>query len=98
VVAVRDSRRGTVWSDGQSWLARAIALLAPAIALVLFDRKIVRWLAPLPRAECIQCGYTFRGLAVMRCPECGWDATTDESPGGAPSPPSPSPRRDAPRG
>jgi hypothetical protein len=61
-----------MWSD-TSWFATAIGLLTPAIILYLLDRRIARWLIPVPRRECHECGYPLRGLRVgtTRCPECG---------------------------
>lgn len=60
------------WGD-TNWLSWGIALLAPAITLYVFDRRIVRWLIPVPRRECHECGYPLQGLhaGTTRCPECG---------------------------
>jgi hypothetical protein len=61
-----------VWSD-TSWFAWALALLVPSVFLYLFDRRIARWLIPVPHRECHECGYPLRGLraGTTRCPECG---------------------------
>jgi hypothetical protein len=61
-----------VWDD-TSWFAWALALLVPAVFLYLFDRRIARWLIPVPHRECHECGYPLRGLrpSATRCPECG---------------------------
>ncbi len=61
-----------MWGD-TSWFAAAIGMLTPAIALFILDRRITRWLIPVPRRECHECGYPLRGLpaASTRCPECG---------------------------
>lgn len=66
-----------MWGD-VSWFARALAFLVPALLLYVLDRRIVRWLIPVPRRECHECGYPLRGLhaATTRCPECGTAITT----------------------
>jgi len=73
MIAMQDLMGWTVmWEDG-SWFARALAFLVPALLLYLLDRRIVRWLIPVQRRECHECGYPLRGLhgATTRCPECG---------------------------
>ena len=42
----------------------------PAIALLASDRWLLRWLAPMPRPACPECGYTI-APDTARCPECG---------------------------
>lgn len=73
----------TMWGD-TNWLSWGVALLAPAFVLFLFDRRIVRWMIPVPRRECHECGYPLRGLspATTRCPECG-TAVAGPTPAGA---------------
>ncbi len=73
MLAMQDIMGWTVtWGD-TSWFSWALAFLIPAVLLYLFDRRIVRWLIPVPRRECHECGYPLRGLhgATTRCPECG---------------------------
>ena len=73
MLAMQDLMGWTVlWGD-TNWFAWAVALLISALALYLFDRRIVRWLIPVPRRECHECGYPLRGLSpsTTRCPECG---------------------------
>jgi hypothetical protein len=41
-------------------------------ALVWAAPRLARWLAPLPRRECPECGYAIGD--GTRCPECGLDA------------------------
>lgn len=73
VIVMRDINAiWTLWGD-TSWFAWGIAFFMPAVMLFLFDRRIVRWLIPIPRRECPECGYPLRGLSAssLRCPECG---------------------------
>jgi len=74
MLAMQDLMGWTVMWGETSWFAWALAFLLPATALYLFDRRIVRWLVPVPRRDqCHECGYSLRGLptAITRCPECG---------------------------
>ncbi|MEX2219815.1 MAG: hypothetical protein WD749_13775 [Phycisphaerales bacterium] len=41
-----------------------------AAALLLFGERLVRWVFPMPRPECPECGYRLQP-ATERCPECG---------------------------
>lgn len=61
-----------LWND-TNWTAWGLAFPIPAAILFFYDRRIVRWLIPVPRRECHECGYPLRGLhaATTRCPECG---------------------------
>ncbi len=67
----------TMWND-TNWTAWGAAFLVPALILFFCDRRIVRWLIPVPRRECHECGYPLRGLSpsTMRCPECGTSIAT----------------------
>ncbi len=73
MLALQDFMAWQVMWGSTSWLAYAMAFLIPAAVLWWFDRRIVRWLVPVPRRECHECGYPLRGLAAAttRCPECG---------------------------
>ena len=73
MLAMQDIMGWTVMWGDTSWFAAALAFLFPAIALYIFDRRIVRWLIPVTRRECHECGYPLQGLpaASTRCPECG---------------------------
>ena len=42
-----------------------------ALALWYLEGRLVRWIVPMPRPECPQCGYLLRHLTTTRCPECG---------------------------
>jgi hypothetical protein len=78
MIVLQDVESGiiTIW-DGSSRFAWAVALLVPAIVLLLLSRQLARWLIPVPRRECHECGYSLRGLAsaAQRCPECGTDVS-----------------------
>lgn len=62
----------TIFHDrGFSWTGRSVGLLIPGIALGALSRPISRWITPLPRRACLQCGYELRNLTAATCPECG---------------------------
>jgi len=63
------------WNDNWNPFWFGFAVFAPGMALAMFDRKIVRWLIPLARNECPQCGYALRQLGSNRCPECGCEVS-----------------------
>jgi hypothetical protein len=69
-------------SDEVTFMAAAVLV---CVCGWLLESRLVRWLAPLPKPECPQCGYTFQHLASSRCPECGLELTrsTPEPPTGA---------------
>lgn len=66
-----------VWSDNWNPFWYGFASLAVAIPLALASRRISRWIVPLPRMECPQCGYALRELTTTRCPECGMAIAPD---------------------
>lgn len=49
----------------------AVALGVPATAILLLNRRLTKWLVPLPAPLCPRCGYELQGLKDARCPECG---------------------------
>ncbi len=58
-----------------------------ALLLLAIQQYLVRWLVPMPRPECPQCGYDIANLTESRCPECGLQlpeskrkTTDDETP------------------
>ena len=59
------------WSDNWNPFWYGLAIVVFAIPLALGSRRLSRWLVPLPRHECPQCGYALRELTTTRCPECG---------------------------
>jgi len=85
MLAMQDIMGWTMRWGETSWFSRALAFLVPAIAMYVFDRRIVRWLIPVPRRECHECGYPLRGLAAAttRCPECGTAHSPSANGGGA---------------
>ena len=60
-----------IWDKGNdfSW---GLGLALPGAAILVWNRTIVRWLIPVPRQECPQCGYAIKELTTTRCPECGY--------------------------
>jgi hypothetical protein len=60
-----------IWDKGNdfSW---GLGLAIPGAAILFWNRAIVRWLIPVPRQECPQCGYVTNLLTTARCPECGY--------------------------
>ena len=75
-----------MWGD-TSWFAWAMGLLIPAATLYVCDRRIVRWLIPVPGRECHECGYPLRGLSpsATRCPECGTAITATSADAAGPA-------------
>ncbi len=45
--------------------------LGLAATLIWFERRIVRWLVPIPTHRCPRCDYSLIGVHDPRCPECG---------------------------
>lgn len=45
----------------------------PALVMLMYRQRIVRWIAPMPKPECPHCGYNIAKLAEPRCPECGME-------------------------
>ena len=54
-------------------LGTAFTLAVPAVALIFLNRRLAKWIVPLPTPGCPQCGYQLTGLKDARCPECGLD-------------------------
>ena len=52
----------------QFWVPTVALLLYPALATARF---LWRQRGRRKRGECLQCGYSLRGLVEPRCPECG---------------------------
>lgn len=48
------------------------AMVVPGLLLV-FERRLVRWMVPEPRLACPSCGYPVEKLKSPVCPECGGD-------------------------
>jgi hypothetical protein len=68
------------WNDMWNPFWFGTATLLPGIALVVAERRLIRWLIPVPRRECPQCGYGLRQLTTRRCPECGYEWDTAQPP------------------
>ncbi|MCA9299286.1 MAG: hypothetical protein KDA28_09480 [Phycisphaerales bacterium] len=45
--------------------------LGLALLGVLFEKRLARWLVPIPRDACVRCGYPMHGDRPEKCPECG---------------------------
>src|SRR5262245_64937859 len=65
--------------DLGGWALFWIVGIAPGIVLLVADRRIIRWLVPMPRRECPDCGYDIENLKSDRCPECGCPIAADAS-------------------
>lgn len=73
-------RDGDLFDFGYYWgrIVRGAWLSGSGAALLVFNRWLVLWMIPMPRAgECPACGFSARGLSVPRCPECGLDLPPD---------------------
>lgn len=42
-----------------------------ALVLLLLEKRLLKWLFPIPRQACPQCGYPTAGRPMGTCPECG---------------------------
>ncbi len=51
-------------------------VLVFAVVLLVLERRLVAWLAPLPKNECPACGYSLAKITSEKCPECGLPLTT----------------------
>ena len=60
---------------GFTWIGYGLGYTVSGLALAVSSGRLVRWLVPLARHECPQCGYAMRNLTTNRCPECGWELT-----------------------
>jgi hypothetical protein len=58
-------------------LWESLPSIALALALLLFNRRLARWVFPMPRPECPECGYALPDGAD-RCPECGLSLSKSE--------------------
>lgn len=67
------------WRDNWSPFWYGTAILLPGVVLAILDRRIVRWLVPVPQQECPQCGYGVRQLTTSRCPECGYELRSKQA-------------------
>jgi hypothetical protein len=59
------------WSLPVSLLLSQGPFLLAAAALVRWETTVARWLVPMPRAGCPECGYAMTTGPGARCPECG---------------------------
>lgn len=57
---------------GPAWDAmwRGSPWLIGAASLLIVQRPLIRWLVPVPRAGCVNCGYAM-STSQQVCPECG---------------------------
>ena len=65
---------------GRAVMGRAIegvAFLLVGVGLLVFERRLVVWLVPMPRSRCPQCEYFLVSLVEPRCPECGLPLTAE---------------------
>jgi hypothetical protein len=60
-----------------AWMFRRVAMgdtlpfLLAGILIIVFRPRLVKWLCPIPKATCIECGYDLRHLEGAVCSECG---------------------------
>ena len=66
--------RGVIGPAFENWLGIGVWLVT-ALALLLLERRLSRWLVPMPTPDhvCHQCGYSLKNLKSPVCPECGVD-------------------------
>jgi hypothetical protein len=63
----------SVWSLSRfdEYLAIAMMFWLPGVITLLLDRRLMKWIVPLPKLACPECGQSLTHLAEPRCPECG---------------------------
>jgi len=64
-------RRVTTLELILAYLPASLLYILPGVALLMFHDRLARWIAPLPRPRCPECGYWIRKGASPKCPECG---------------------------
>lgn len=65
-------RRGTDWVKLiLTYLPDALQFIVPGLILLYYHQPIVRWLAPMPKPRCPECGYWIKRGGGLQCPECG---------------------------
>jgi uncharacterized paraquat-inducible protein A len=64
-------RRLTTLELMLAYLPATLQYIVPAVVLLMFHDRMARWIAPLPRPRCPECGYWIRAGASPKCPECG---------------------------
>ena len=71
---------GRVYRGGGGWdwgdmlvvgLPEMLKFAVPGLLLIWLGPRIVRWLTPIPKPRCPECGYWIRKGASPKCPECG---------------------------
>lgn len=72
-----ESTLSVFWNDNWSPFWHGFGVGVPGFVLMLIDRRIVRWLVPMPLHECPQCAYPLKNLKGPRCPECGTTLAAD---------------------
>lgn len=55
----------------QEWLSADGARAMVAVLVLVFEQRIVGWIAPMPRPVCPNCGYPLPREGAGKCPECG---------------------------
>jgi len=57
---------------GFTWLGYGVSYALIGLALAIGSNRLTRWLVPVQKRECPQCGYALKSLKSDSCPECGY--------------------------
>lgn len=70
--STRPIRSGVDWPEFLiGGVPEMLKYVVPGLLLIWLGPRIVRWLTPLPKPRCPECGYWIKRGGAAQCPECG---------------------------